>query len=130
MINSDMKKWLVSAIMICLVLVLAVISAGCGGEAEVYFDPKEPVVAEVGGEFIIALDFDLIHIWRETHDEGMLSLVEHKFDDSPQGGGMANIAQHFRFRALRKGETEVAFNKMDMDGKTVMEHRVFKVRIE
>jgi hypothetical protein len=60
----------------------------------------------------------------------MLSLVKHTFDDSPQGGGAANIAQHFRFRALRRGETEVTFNKLDMDGKTIIEQKVFKVDIE
>jgi hypothetical protein len=123
-----MTRWL-SLGLVCLGIVSALILSGCEKEAKIYFDTSEPIVTKVGGEFVIALDFDLIHLWRESHDESMLSLVEHRFDDSPQSGE-AGIAQHFRFRALKEGETEVVLTKLDMDGRTVLKQLAFKVRIE
>ncbi|HEY82031.1 MAG TPA: protease inhibitor I42 family protein [Dehalococcoidia bacterium] len=115
--------------MVCLGLASALLLASCEKEARIYSDTSEPIVTKVGGEFVIALDFDLIHLWRESYDETMLSLVEHRFGDSPQSGE-AGIAQHFRFRALKEGETEVVLTKLDMDGKTVLKQVAFQVRIE
>ena len=101
--------------------------------SSVYTDPEETIITEVNQEFDIALSFNLIYLWREKYDETMLSLEEVTFDASPevkQGKVEVGVSQYFRFRALKTGETEITINLMSVDGKSIVEHTVFKVIIE
>jgi len=101
--------------------------------SSVYTDPEETIITEVNQEFDIALAFNLIHLWREKYDESMLSLEESTFDASPevkQGKVEAGVSQYFRFKALKRGETEITINRMSVDGRSIIEQRVFKVVIE
>lgn len=96
-------------------------------------DPEETINTEVNQEFNIALSFNLIYLWREKYDEAMLSLEEVTFDASPevkQGKVEVGVSQYFRFKALKRGETEITINRMSVDGRTIVAHTVFKVIIE
>ena len=128
-----MKRRLISIIAICLVLVQSFILTGCGDNTpKTYVDTEETITVKVNQEFNIALDFDLIHLWREIYDESMLSLEEDSFDTSPkvqESETEYGVAQYFRFKALKKGETEITINKMSVDGKVVIEQKVFSVNI-
>ncbi len=101
--------------------------------SSVYTDPEETINTEVNQEFDIALSFNLIYLWREKYDETMLSLEAVTFDASPevkQGKVEVGVSQYFRFRALKRGETEITINLMSVDGKSIVEHTLFKVIIK
>lgn len=128
-----MKRRVISTIAICSVLVLSLVLTGCGDNTKTYVDAEKTILTKVNREFIIALDFDLIHLWREAYDESMLSLEKDSFDASPevkQGEKEYGIAQYFRFKALKKGETEITINEMSVDTKTIIKQKVFRVNIE
>lgn len=102
-------------------------------EVRTYEDNTETINAKVNQEFVIALDFDLLHLWREKYDESRLELVEATFDANPRvkrGEEEAGLAEYFRFKALKRGKTEVTLNKMTSDGQRIIEQKVFKVNIE
>jgi hypothetical protein len=114
------------------ILVLCSLS-GCGSEEKVYVDNKETISIRVNQEFTIALHFDLQHLWRESFDEDMLSLVETTFDADPRAERSEeeySLAEYFRFKALKKGKTEITLNKMTADGQKVIEAKVFSVDIQ
>jgi hypothetical protein len=129
MISSAMRSRAVLFAAIGLITVLLPILTGCGGEVKTYSDHEETIAAKVAEEFVIALDFDLYHLWRETYDESMLSLMENTFEIGPENGE-PSVAQHFRFKALEPGKAEIALEKKSTDGQTTIERRVFRVNIE
>ena len=133
MIIIQMKRAQLLTIIICSLLVLLVVLTSCGDKVKTYVDTGEVINTSVNDEFIIALDYDLIHLWRETYDESMLGLLENMFDASPKvkrGEEEHGIAQYFRFKALKEGKTEITINKMTVDGQRIIVQKVFNVNIE
>ena len=102
-----MKKFLT------LVAVVAIsLAAGCGGGVKTYSDPGQTINIGVNQEFVITLDSNPTtgYSWQETYDETALELVEKTYkpgEQAKQGAVGAGGTEHFQFKALKKGETEI-----------------------
>lgn len=121
-----------SALLVTAILVLSLL-AGCGG-AETYTDEGKTITASVDEEFTIALDSNPTtgYNWEETHDTSMLSLVEDKYapDEKAKGLVGAGGTQYYRFKALKKGDTEVTLVYKRTWEEESIEQKVFKVDIK
>jgi len=118
--------------LVTAILVLSLL-AGCGG-AKTYTDAGKTITASVGEEFTIALDSNPTtgYSWEETHDTSMLSLVEDKYapDEKAKGLVGAGGTQYYRFKALKKGDTEVTLVYKRTWEEESIEQKVFKVNIK
>lgn len=114
-------------------ILVACLVAGCGG-VKTYVDDNKTIITTVDQEFTIALDSNPTtgYKWQVSHDVTMLSLVEDRYEPDEKAAGLvgAGGTQYYRFKALRKGNTEVILIYMrPWEEKTATE-RVFKVIIK
>ena len=135
-----MKRfWL---LFISFTLVVCLI-AGCSGEAKTDVDSRigvdavETLSTSVNHEFTIARGFDLNsgYIWRETYDESMLELVDTAIDANKEGegeGARITLSQVFRFKALKKGKTEILLEhrRLTLEGPIIARQEIISVNIE
>ena len=127
-----MKRFIVLAIACPLVVCLV---AGCAREAKIYYDPEEMISVRVKQEFIIATGSNppTGYMWRETYNESMLELTASTFEISEavkRGEAEIGLEQHFQFKALKKGKTEIRIDLAGPSLKYVKERKAFSVSIE
>ncbi len=127
-----MKK--VYIMVLAAALLTGVQAAGCSGEPKVYTDPEEPVTVQPSREFIIATASNppTGYQWRATYDENTLKLVSSTFESSravQNGEEKVLLQQHFRFQALRKGQTTVRLELKGPDLEHIWQQKVFSVTI-
>ena len=127
-----MKRFIVLAIACPLALYLV---AGCAREAKIYYDPEEMISVRVKQEFIIATESNppTGYMWRETYNESMLELTASTFEISEavkRGEAEIGLEQHFQFKALKKGKTEILIDLAGPDLKSVKKRKAFSVSIE
>ena len=102
-----MKRFL-----ILLVVVATCMVAGCVGEVETYTDPGQAIEIGVNQEFVIALGSNPTtgYGWQESYDNTILELVEKTYkpgEEAKEGVVGAGGVEYFRFKALKKGKTEI-----------------------
>ncbi len=124
-----MRQLLVSLSIASLLLL-----AGCSGEPDVYREPDEVITVKVNREFIIAITTNppTGYMWTATVDESMLELVSSTIKARRveiKGEEKVILEQHFRCRALKKGDTEVQLNLRGPDIKHIWEQESFPVTI-
>ncbi len=124
-----MRQLLVSLSIASLLLL-----AGCSGEPDVYREPDEVITVKVNREFIIAITTNppTGYMWTATVDESMLELVSSTIKARRveiKGEEKVILEQHFRCRALNKGDTEVQLNLRGPDIKHIWEQESFLVTI-
>lgn len=124
-----------SLLVLVITFILAVcLIAGCG-KVKIYTDTKETISTRVNHEFIIATGSNPAtgYMWREDYDESMLELVASTFEVSEavkRGEAEVGLEQHFRFKALKKGKTEININLVGPSLKWIKQQKVFDVNIE
>ena len=152
-------KWFLVLVMTSILAVCLV--AGCGGGVKTYVTAidqwidaynishiEKTIVTRVNQQFIIVLDSNPTtgYEWEESYDEGMLKLVESKFQRAgrrPKGAkgakpakppeeGLVGVGgtQYFRFKALETGKTEITFTYKRAWETDLAEQRVFSVDIK
>lgn len=114
--------------------------AGCSGESKTDVDTRtgvnvvETISTGVNQEFSVARVFDLNsgYIWREDYDERMLELVESTIDTEKRGETKIVLLQVFRFKALKKGKTEIMLvnRRETLEGPVIARQEVISVNIE
>ena len=128
-----MKKLLV--LLVTLILAVCLL-AGCGGGAKTYVDAEKTITASVGQEFIIALDSNPTtgYDWEESYDDSMLSLDEEesRYEPDEKAEGLVGVGgtQYFRFKALKKGNTEITLVYKRSWEEEIEDEKVFKVNIK
>lgn len=124
-----------SLLVLVITFILAVcLIAGCG-KVKIYTDTEETISTRVNHEFIIATGSNPAtgYMWREDYDESMLELVASTFEVSEavkRGEAEVGLEQHFRFKALKKGKTELNINLVGPSLKWIKQRKVFDVNIE
>ena len=108
--------------------------AGCSGEPDIYREPGEVITVKVNREFIIAITTNppTGYMWTATVDESMLELVSSTIEARRveiKGEERVILEQHFRCRALKKGDTEVQLDLRGPDIKHSWEQKSFPVTI-
>ena len=113
--------------------------AGCSGEeksgeAKSGGDVVETLSTSVNQEFTLARKFNLSsgYIWREDYDESMLELVESTIEADEQEDAKIILSQVFRFKALKKGKTEVTlvYRRATLEGPLIARQELISVNIE
>ena len=107
--------------------------AGCGG-VKTYVDEDGVLKTGVNQEFVIALDSNPTtgYDWEASFDDNMLSVVEKKYNPGEKAPGLvgAGGTQYFRFKALRKGSTEITVTYKRSWETDYAEQKVFQVDIK
>ena len=107
-----MKKWVFIAIGLAAAIALSGTLGyflGHGGQASADWYWYSPTVtAEVGDSFLLSLESNPTtgYAWQAQFDEGLLELVEARFEPSSDAIGAGGI-ESFEFRALAEGDTEI-----------------------
>jgi predicted secreted protein len=111
--------------------------AGCSREIKYYVNPEESINTKVNHEFIIVKSFDVnsIYMWREYYDENTIELMKRSIEvgeQNKQNNNEGALAQHFRFKALKKGNTEITllYSRLTLAGPRIGKEEVFNVNIE
>ena len=125
-----MKKFLILTALLTICLV-----AGCVGEVKTYTDSGQVIDIGVNQEFVIALGSNPTtgYRWQESHDENILELTESKYEmgegtEEPVVG--AGGIEYFRFKALKRGETEITMVYKRPWEEESLEQKVFTVNIK
>ena len=125
-----MKKFLISVSVAAVCLMV-----GCGGGAKTYSDPAQTISIGANQEFAIALSSNPTtgYGWQESYDEAMLELVEKKYElgeAAEKGMVGAGGVEHFRFKALKTGKTEITLVYKRPWEQEIAEQKVFTVDIK
>lgn len=114
--------------------------AGCSGESRTDIDTRtgvnvvETISTGVNQEFSITRVFDINsgYMWREDYDERMLELVESTIDTEKREETKIVLLQVFRFKALKKGKTEIMLvnRRETLEGPVIARQEVISVNIE
>jgi hypothetical protein len=118
-----------------LLLILATcLIAGCSDDGESDVEPVETITTGVNQEFTIRRQFDLNSgfIWRETYDEKMLELLGSTIDTEERDDTQIILLQVFRFKALKKGKTEITLThrRETLEGPIIARQEVIGVNIK
>lgn len=118
-----MKKLLLGVLLLGVVLT-ACAPTGPVGETLVYRDEKAPISVKVNQEFVIAVTSNPStgYMWREEFDDKYLEVTSSTFEINEVASGTpAALEQHFRFKARKKGTTEVEIQMKAPDLSTARE---------
>ena len=120
---------------ITAVIVVACLVAGCAGEVKTYTDSGQTINVGVNQEFVIALGSNPTtgYGWQEGHDETMVELVKSEYEageGAEQGMVGAGGIEHFRFKTLRAGQSEVTMAYQRSWEEESLEEKVFTVNVE
>lgn len=105
-----MKKFL---ILVTVVMIATTLVLGCVGGVETYTDSGRTISVSVNRVFIIGLGSNPTtgYGWQESYDETMLEMVgEKEYEpgaEAKEGVVGAGGVEFFRFKALKKGTTEI-----------------------
>jgi len=127
-----MKKTMVLGLLLLIVLLPACAGGEPMGETVIYRDEKVPISVKVNQEFVIAVGSNPSsgYMWREEFDDKFVEVTASTFEiNEGMRGTEAGLEQHFRFKARRKGTTEVKIDLRAPDLSTVRE-REFTVNIK
>ena len=124
-----------SFLSLVLLLILATcLMTGCGGEGKSDVEPVETISTGVNQEFTITRQFDLNSgfIWRESYNESMLEVVESTIDTEKREDTQIILLQVFRFKALKKGKTEITLvhRRETLQGPIIARQEVISVNIK
>jgi predicted secreted protein len=126
-----MKKFLA---LVLLLILATCLMTGCGDDGKSDVEPVETISTGVNQEFTITRQFDLNSgfIWRETYDEKMLELLENSIDTEKRDDTQIILLQVFRFKALKKGKTEVTIThrRETLQGPIIATQEVISVKIK
>ena len=125
-----MKKFL-----ILIALLTTCLVAGCVGEVKTYTDSGQVIDIGVNQEFVIALGSNPTtgYKWQESHDENILELTESKYEmgkEAKEGVVGAGGIEYFRFKALKRGETEITMVYKRPWEEESLDQKVFTVNIK
>lgn len=120
-------------VLIIVPILTAYLLAGCGGEINVYYDPEQAISVKINQEFIIAARSNPTagYLWRETYDKNILELTASTFETSEavkRGEAEIGLEQHFRFKALKKGKTQINID-LGAAPKLSVKRRIFSIDI-
>jgi len=133
---SDCVPVMKCFLVLVIVPVLAVcLVAGCGREVNIYYEPEQTISVRTNHEFIIATATNppTGYMWRETFDENMLELTASTIEVSEavkRGEAKIGLEQHFRFKALKQGKTEIRIDLAGPNPKFSIERKVFNINIK
>lgn len=124
-----------SFLSLVLLLILATcLMTGCGGDGKSDVEPVETISTGVNQEFTITREFDLNSgfIWRESYNESMLEVVESTIDTEKRDDTKIVLFQVFRFKALKKGKTEITLvhRRETLQGPIIAQQEVISVNIK
>ena len=127
-----MKKFLM---LITVAVVAICLLAGCVGEVKTYTDEGQTIDIGVNQEFVIALGANPTtgYDWEVSLDETMLELVEkiYKLPEEAEHEVVgAGGVDYFRFRALKKGTTEITTVYKRTWEEEGIDQKVFTVNID
>ena len=96
-----------------------------------YTGQNDQIAAQVGEEFIIALDSNPTtgYRWEAHYDNSILQLIDRWFSPSGPGIGSGGI-ERFRFRCLAVGESQVRLMYKRSWEKISAEEIVFQVHVK
>ena len=102
-------------VFLVLAVVVASLLVGCAGGENTYTDSEGAIEVKVGKEFVVILGSNPTtgYSWQESYDNTMLQLVDktYKPGKAAEGGTVgAGGEDHFRFKALKKGKTEITMS--------------------
>lgn len=129
---KEMKRTLILVLLILAMLLPSCAEEVPAGETLIYRDEKVLVEVKVNQEFVIAIVSNPAsgYMWREEFDKKFVEVTSSTFEfNEEMRGTEAFMEQHFRFKALRKGKTQVAIN-MGAPDLTVVRQRIFTVNIK
>jgi len=127
-----MKKFLIP---VTVAVIATCLVTGCAGGVLTYDDPEQPINTSVNQEFIIALGANPTtgYDWEEGFDKTMLKLVDKTYKTAEEAEheviGAGGI-DYFRFKALKKGTTEITMVYKRSWEEESAEQRVFTVNIK
>jgi inhibitor of cysteine peptidase len=124
-----MKKLGILAAVVTIFLV-----AGCASAVKTYTDPEQTISISVNQEFVIALSSNPTtgYGWQESFNETTLKLVEKTYkpgEMAEQGAVGAGGTEYFRFKALKKGKTEITIVYKRAWEEEIIGQKVFTVNI-
>jgi len=127
-----MKKLFV---FITVTVVAAFLVSGCAGEPKTYTEPGQVINIGADQEFVIALDSNPTtgYQWQESHDETALQFLGKTYEQgerAKKGTVGAGGVAYFRFKALKKGKTEVTMVYKRAWEEEFAEQKVFTVNIK
>ncbi|MBA7690363.1 hypothetical protein ES703_98889 [subsurface metagenome] len=114
----------------CVVALAALLVVG-GCQAHTHTDAEKTIITHVDQEFTISLRVTprLGAYWEESHDGNLLTLLESQIVmDKPSEPVSGNA--EFRFKALKKGKTEITFTLGSGSTGPVRDQKVFTVDIK
>ncbi len=130
-------------LLLALVCLSGVLFVSCVPVARppIYDDTVKPIEVSVNEEFIIAIDYEPTteYFWREQYDDGTLELLESTCVVCTEGElarvtpynisypAEAGAVNFSRFKALRKGDTEVTMVFKRPPEETFIEQKIFRV---
>jgi inhibitor of cysteine peptidase len=124
----------VKKLLILMLIAAALTVAGCIGVAKTYDDPGQTIDIGIKQEFVIALGSNPTtgYSWQESHDQTMLELKEKSYKEEAKEGVVgAGGIEYFRFKALKKGQTEITMTyEQPWEGGGSGETKVFTVNIK
>ena len=111
-LKGNMKRLIMIVLM--SIAVLSLVFSGCATSARAFTEPSQIINTGVNQEFVIALGSNPTtgYSWQAAYDEKALTLVEQTYKEQDNTGEQivgAPGTEYFRFKALRKGQTEVTF---------------------
>ncbi len=125
------KFWM----LVTVAVIAASLIAGCAGEVKTYTDSAQVISIDSNQEFIIALDSNHStgYSWQESYDETILKLVEKSYQQDKRAKEIkvgVGGADHFRFKALKTGETKITMTYKQPWAATATDQKVFTVKIK
>ena len=125
-----MKRLLVLVTVVLLVLSLV---AGCGGEIMTYTDAGQTIDIGLGKEFIIALGANLTtgYKWEAHNPDNMIMIIENTYQPGKEEGVVgAGGVEYFRFKAVKKGSTEIIMTYKRPGEEESLDQKVFTINIK
>jgi predicted secreted protein len=114
--------------------ILLLPATACKREVPIYRDPATPITVKLKQEFTIAINSNpaTAYMWREFYDETMLEVLEASFQVNPEEMRTSPdnyLAQHYRFKALKKGTTTVTLRLYGPSPERYFREVVFNVTV-
>ena len=128
-----MKKLLPMVVAAVLVASLLV---GCGGGVKTYTDSGQTIGVDVDKEFVIGLGSNPTtgYRWQASYDDTAVALVESEYQQgktAKEGVVGAGGVEYFKFKALKKGQTEITLDYLrSWEKGSSIEQKVFTIDIK